>query len=67
VVSQVFWALVSNVSSVFFFMLQLLHLYVSKVDRVLHIGCVWEVASSVGDVRGGVGPLLVCLLASLTC
>jgi hypothetical protein len=26
-----------------------------KVDQVLHIGYVWEVADGAGDVRGGVG------------
>jgi hypothetical protein len=31
---------VSSVSSVFFFMLQILYPDVSKVGRVLHIGCV---------------------------
>ena len=41
----------------FFCMLQLLYLYISKVDRVLHMGCAWEAA-------GGVGPLLVRSLAS---
>jgi hypothetical protein len=35
-----------------FFMLQLLHLDVSKVDRVLHMGCTWEAVDSVGDVQG---------------
>jgi hypothetical protein len=53
--SQVFQMLVSNVSSVFFCMLQLLHLYVSKVDRVLHIECTWEAGGSADDVRGSVG------------
>jgi hypothetical protein len=33
-------------------MLQLLYLNVSKVDRVLHMGCVWESTSGAGDVRG---------------
>ena len=50
-------------------MLQLLHLDVSKVDRVLHMRCVWEAADGaddvwggmggMGDVQGGTGPLLV--------
>ena len=40
-------------------MLQLLHLDVSKVDRVLHMGYAWEATSGADDVRGGVGPLLV--------
>jgi hypothetical protein len=38
-----------------FCMLQLLHLDVSKVDRVLHMGCVWEVVGGTDDVRGGAG------------
>ena len=53
--------------------LQLLYLDVSKVDPVLHMGCVWEAAGGADDVRGGVGnvrgsagPLLVCSLASMT-
>jgi hypothetical protein len=36
-----------------FYMLQLLHVDVSNVDRVLHMGCAWEAASDVDDVRGG--------------
>ena len=62
-----------NVSSVFFCMLQLLHLDVLKVDRVLHIGCAWEAADGVNDIQGGVGdarsdagPLLVRSLTSPT-
>ena len=54
-------------------MLQLLHLDVSKIDRVLHIGCTWKAAGDaddvwggVGDVRGGAVPLLVGSLASPT-
>ena len=35
-------------------MLQLLHLDVLKVDRVLHMGCVWKAVGSADDVRGGV-------------
>ena len=46
-----------------FFMLQLLHLDVSKIDRVLHMGCPSEMAGGAGDVRGGAGPLLGHLLA----
>jgi hypothetical protein len=38
---QVFQTHVSCVSSVLFCMLQLLHMDVSKVDRVLYIKCVW--------------------------
>ena len=47
-------------------MLQLLHLDVSKLDRVLHMEYAWEAAGgtddvqgSVGDVQGDAGPLLV--------
>jgi hypothetical protein len=44
-----------DVSSVFFCMLQWLYLNVLKVDRMLHMGCVWEAADDADDVRGGVG------------
>jgi hypothetical protein len=37
--------------------LQVLHLDVSKVNRMLHMGCAWEVA-------GGAGPLLGRSVAS---
>ena len=47
---QVFQTLILSISSVFF-MLQLLHLDISKVDRVLHMGCVWETAGSAGNVQ----------------
>jgi hypothetical protein len=40
----VFQTFVSSVSSVFFCMMQLLHIDVSKVERVLHMGYVWEAA-----------------------
>jgi hypothetical protein len=56
------------------FMLQLLHLNVSKVDQVLQMECTWEavggaddVQGRVGDVQGGGGPLPVRSLASPTC
>jgi len=59
---------------VFFCMLQLLHMNDSKVDRMLHMRCVWEAAGGaddirggVGDVRDGAGPLLVLSLMSPTC
>jgi hypothetical protein len=59
---------------VFICTLQLLLVYVLKVDRVLHMECVWKAAGStddiwgsVGDVRNGAGPLLVRSLASPTC
>jgi hypothetical protein len=39
----------THVSSVFFYMLQLLYLDVLKVDQVLHIGCTWEAADSAGE------------------
>jgi hypothetical protein len=48
--SQVFQTIVSSVSFVFFCMLQLLYLDVSKVDRVLHMRCMWEAAGGAGDV-----------------
>jgi hypothetical protein len=62
-------------------MLQLLHLNVLKVDRMLHVGCTWEAANgaddgwgNVGDVWSGaddvqdsVSSLLVRSLASPTC
>ena len=54
-----------QVFHVSFFMLQLLHLDVSKVDRVLHMRCAWQAADGVddvqcgvGDVRSGAGPLM---------
>ena len=63
--------LVLSVLFVFFCMLQLLHLDVSKIDRMLYMEYVWEAAGGadnilggVGDVRNGVGPLLVRSLAS---
>jgi hypothetical protein len=56
-----------------FFMLQLLHSDVLKVDRVLYLRCAWEaiggagdVWCSVGDVQDDTGPLLVRSLASPT-
>jgi hypothetical protein len=48
---QVFQTLVSSVLFIFFCMLQLLHLNVSKIDWVLHMGCVWEAAGDADDVR----------------
>jgi hypothetical protein len=39
-----FKAFLQVFSSVFFCMLQLLHLDVSKIDWVLHMGCAWEAA-----------------------
>jgi hypothetical protein len=42
----VFQTLVSSV-------LQLLHLHVSTLDRMLHLGCAWQAASGLGDLRGG--------------
>jgi hypothetical protein len=57
----------------YFSMLQLLHLDILKVDRVLHMGCTCEAAGGADDIRGGVGdalgsvgPLLVRFLTSLT-
>jgi hypothetical protein len=47
-------------------MLQLLHLDVLKIDQVLYTRCAREAAGGVDDVRGGVDPLQVCSLASLT-
>ena len=64
--SQVFHTLVPSFSSVFFYMLQLLYLDVSKVDRVLHMGCVRKAADGADDVRDDTGPLLVRSLASST-
>jgi hypothetical protein len=56
----------------YFSMLQLLHLDILKVDRLLHMGCACEAAGGaddvlggVGDVLGGAGPLLVRFLTSL--
>jgi hypothetical protein len=52
---QMFIGIFASVSSVFFCMMQLLHIDVSKVERVLRMGYVWEVAGDTDDVRGGVG------------
>jgi len=49
-----------------FFMLQLLHLDISKVDRTLHMGCVSEAAGGAHDPQGGTDPLLVRSLVSPT-
>ena len=38
---QVFQTHISSVSSAFVRMLQVLHLNVSKIDRVLYMGCAW--------------------------
>ena len=57
---------VLSVSSIFFCMLQLLHLDISKVDRVLHNGCAWKAAGGVGDIQSDAGPLLVRFLTSPT-
>jgi hypothetical protein len=54
----VFYTYFSSVSFIFFCILQLLHIDVSKVDRVLHMGCAWEAASGVGGVRDGTTPLM---------
>jgi hypothetical protein len=54
-VFKYFSGVFANVSSVFFYMLRLLHLNVLKVDRVLHMGCAWEAAGGADDVCGGVG------------
>ena len=65
--SQLFQTLVLSVLFVFFCMLQLLHLDVSKVHRMLHMRCEWEVAGGVDDVQGGASPLLVRSLVSSMC
>ena len=43
---------VSSVLSVFRRMLQVLHLDVSKVNRVLHTGCAWEAGGGTSGPRG---------------
>jgi hypothetical protein len=48
---QVFQKHVSNVSSIFRCMLQVLHLDVSKLDRVLHMGHAWEVGEAASGLR----------------
>ena len=48
VFSGVFQTHVSSVSSVFFLYCKYLHLDVSKIDRVLHMRCTWEVGQGVG-------------------
>jgi hypothetical protein len=52
--------------SIFFCMLQLLHLDVSKVYQRWHMGCAWKTADDAGDVQGDAGPLLGRPLASPT-
>jgi hypothetical protein len=47
---QVFQTYALSVSSIFERMLQVLHPDVLKVDRILHMGCVWKVE------RGASGP-----------
>jgi hypothetical protein len=75
--SQVFQTLVSSVLFVFFYMLQLLYLNVSKVDRFvahgMRVGSDWrcrgdvvDVQSGTSDVRGGAGRLLVRSLTNPT-
>jgi hypothetical protein len=64
--SQVFQTFVSSVSFIFFCILQLLHIDVSKIDRVLHMRCAWKVAGNADNIWGGAGPLLVRSLASPT-
>jgi hypothetical protein len=63
---QVFQTHVLNVSSIFFCMLQLLHLDVLKVYQRWHMGCAWKTADDAGDVQGDAGPLLGRPLASPT-
>jgi hypothetical protein len=53
---QVFQTHVSSILSVFGCMLHVLYLDVSKVDRLLHIGCTWEV----GGARAVPAPGPVC-------
>jgi hypothetical protein len=72
-VFKYFSGIFTSVSFMFFCILQLLYLDISKVDRV-HIECVWEAAvgtndvgGDVGDVQSGAGPLLVCSLVRPTC
>jgi hypothetical protein len=47
--------LVLSLLFVFFCMLQLLYLDVSKVDLVLQMGCTWEATGGADDIRGSVG------------
>jgi hypothetical protein len=55
-VFQVFQTHISSVSFVSFYMLQVLHLDVLKVDQILHMECAWEAGGGAsgpctGDVR----------------
>jgi hypothetical protein len=50
---QVFQMYVSSVSFVSFCMLQLLHLNVSKVDRVLRMECAWEAGGGASSPHMG--------------
>jgi len=65
---QEFQTLFSSVSFVFFCMFQMLHLEVSIIDRMLHIGCAREAAGGADDVWVYVGGVwgLVHSLASPT-
>jgi hypothetical protein len=45
----------ASVSSVFFYMLQLSYLIVSKVNRVLPMGFAWEAVGGADDIQGGMG------------
>jgi hypothetical protein len=49
-----------------FLMLQLLHLNISKVDQVLHMGYMQKAAGGAHNIWGGVDPLLVHSLAHPT-
>jgi hypothetical protein len=64
---QVVQTLVLSVLSIFFSMLQLLHLDVSKVDRVLYMRCAWKAAGGANDVRGGVANLMRYVLVHSLC
>jgi hypothetical protein len=44
-----------SVLFVFFCMLQILYLNVSKIDQVLHMECACKADDGTGNVRGGVG------------
>jgi hypothetical protein len=52
---QVFQTHISSVSSIFFFMLQMLYLDVSKVDWALHMICTWKGTGASGLSKGDAG------------
>jgi hypothetical protein len=53
VVFKCFSSVFTSVSDLVPSVLQLLHLHISALDRMLHLGCALQAASGLGDLRGG--------------